>query len=129
MDRYSLIALFSAAALAAGGASAAPNLAPKDAERRYGRGERETLSELPFANRQDFEDARRGFVATIPDAEVKAADGRVIWSMEPFKFLAATARRQRSTRACGARRRSTRSTVCSRSPTACTRCAGWTSRT
>src|SRR5262245_2231198 len=25
------------------------------------------LSELPFDNRQDFEDATRGFIATIPD--------------------------------------------------------------
>ena len=87
MDRYSLIALFSAAALAAGGASAAPNLAPKEAEPATVAANEKLLSELPFANRQDFEDARRGFVATIPNGEVKAPDGRVIWSMEGFKFL------------------------------------------
>ena len=87
MDRYSLIALFSAAALAAGGASAAPNLAQKEAEPATAAANEKLLSELPFANRQDFEDARRGFVATIPNGEVKAPDGRVIWSMEGFKFL------------------------------------------
>jgi alkyl sulfatase BDS1-like metallo-beta-lactamase superfamily hydrolase len=25
--------------------------------------------DLPFANRQDFDDARRGFIATVPDAD------------------------------------------------------------
>ena len=30
------------------------------------------LSQLPFADRQDFEDANRGFIATIPDAQNQA---------------------------------------------------------
>ena len=89
MDRncYSLIALFSAAALAAGCASTAPNLAPKEAKAATAAANEKLLRELPFADRQDFEDARRGFVATIPNAEVKAPDGRVIWSLAGFKFL------------------------------------------
>jgi alkyl sulfatase BDS1-like metallo-beta-lactamase superfamily hydrolase len=45
------------------------------------------LGQLPFADRQDFEDARRGFIATIPNAEVKAPDGRVIWSLAGYGFL------------------------------------------
>ena len=81
MDRYSLIALFSAAALTMIGAASAqaPDLSPKDATAATAAANEKLLSELPFANRQDFEDARRGFVATIPNAEIRAADGRVIW--------------------------------------------------
>ena len=30
------------------------------------------LSQLPFADRQDFEDATRGFIATIPDPQNQA---------------------------------------------------------
>ena len=45
------------------------------------------LSSLPFKDRQDFEDARRGFIATLPNAEVKAADGRVVWDLAGYKFL------------------------------------------
>ncbi|GGC59847.1 alkyl/aryl-sulfatase [Chelatococcus reniformis] len=50
---------------------------------------RAALAELPFGDRQDFEDAARGFVGTIPDAAVTAADGRVIWSLAPYRFLEA----------------------------------------
>ena len=43
---------------------------------------------LPFADRQDFEDAMRGFVDTVPDATVRTADGRrSVWSMKPYEFL------------------------------------------
>ena len=30
------------------------------------------LSQLPFADRQDFDDATRGFIATIPDPQNQA---------------------------------------------------------
>ncbi|MFN8523261.1 MAG: alkyl sulfatase dimerization domain-containing protein [Chloroflexota bacterium] len=41
---------------------------------------------LPFHETQDFEDARRGFLGTWPEAEIRHADGRVVWSLadEPF---------------------------------------------
>ena len=42
--------------------------------------------ELPFADAQDFEDARRGFVGTIDPMRIEAADGRVIWDMEAYAF-------------------------------------------
>ena len=42
---------------------------------------------LPFADTQDFEDAARGFVATIPEATITSANGRVVWSLAPYKFL------------------------------------------
>ncbi|ADB49560.1 alkyl/aryl-sulfatase [Conexibacter woesei] len=42
--------------------------------------------ELPFGDREDFEDARRGFVATSDPLRIEAADGRTIWDMERYAF-------------------------------------------
>jgi len=44
-------------------------------------------SELDFSDRQDFDDARRGFVATLPDAHIAADGGGVSWSFKPYGFL------------------------------------------
>ena len=41
---------------------------------------------LPFADQQDFADAQRGFIATLPDATVMHASGRTVWSMAPYGF-------------------------------------------
>ena len=38
--------------------------------------------QLPFQDSEDFEDARRGFVATLPDATIRSSDGRVVWSLK-----------------------------------------------
>jgi alkyl sulfatase BDS1-like metallo-beta-lactamase superfamily hydrolase len=43
-------------------------------------------SELPFDDVQDFEDARRGFVATIDPMRIENADGHVVWDMEQYAF-------------------------------------------
>ena len=50
---------------------------------------RAVLDALPFADRQDFEDARRGFLGTLPEVEIKNAQGRVVWSLRDYAFLAA----------------------------------------
>jgi alkyl sulfatase BDS1-like metallo-beta-lactamase superfamily hydrolase len=43
---------------------------------------------LPFANRQDFDDAMKGFVGTVPDALVPGTGQRPpVWSMKPYEFL------------------------------------------
>jgi alkyl sulfatase BDS1-like metallo-beta-lactamase superfamily hydrolase len=48
----------------------------------------ELLAALPFADRQDFEDADRGFIAPLPDAGViKADDGQVVWDASRFGFI------------------------------------------
>src|SRR5208282_1072068 len=39
------------------------------------------------ADRLDFDDASRGFIATRPDALVSRPDGRVVWSLKPYDFL------------------------------------------
>ncbi len=41
---------------------------------------------LPFADQQDFADALRGFLGTLPDATVVHASGRTVWSMAPYAF-------------------------------------------
>jgi len=45
------------------------------------------LSQLPFANRDDYQDAARGFIATIPDALVTGPSGNVVWSQKDYGFL------------------------------------------
>jgi alkyl sulfatase BDS1-like metallo-beta-lactamase superfamily hydrolase len=46
------------------------------------------LDVLPFVDTQDFEDARRGFVGSLSDVEIKNAQGRVVWSLREYAFLA-----------------------------------------
>jgi hypothetical protein len=74
------------------------------------------LSTLPFNNQDDFKDAARGFIATLPDALVTGPDGHVVWSQKDYAFLEKQ-RPTRSTPASGGRRSSTISTGCSRSST------------
>ncbi len=42
---------------------------------------------LPFNNRQDFDDAMRGFIGTVPDALVPGTGTRPVFSMKPYEFL------------------------------------------
>ena len=44
---------------------------------------------LPFADTQDFEDARRGLLGSLPDVEIRNEQGRVVWSLREYAFLAA----------------------------------------
>lgn len=45
------------------------------------------LQQLPFKDRRDFEDARRGFIGTIDSGEIRDAQGNVVWSLNPYGFL------------------------------------------
>ena len=46
------------------------------------------LQQLPFADEQDFEDARCGFIAPIPNGEViRNMEGKPIWDLTRFAFL------------------------------------------
>ncbi|MET9123195.1 alkyl sulfatase dimerization domain-containing protein [Streptomyces sp. NPDC004528] len=42
---------------------------------------------FPFGDRQDFEDAERGFVGTAEEAEVRDDDGAGVWSLGAYDFL------------------------------------------
>src|SRR5882757_929237 len=46
-----------------------------------------TLKALPFSDIRDFDDAARGFLGTIEHAKIASAQGRVVWSLEPYGFL------------------------------------------
>ncbi|MCC6247977.1 MAG: MBL fold metallo-hydrolase [Rubrivivax sp.] len=46
-----------------------------------------TAGELEFGDTRDFEDARRGFIATIPEAEIAARAGGLAWTMRGHAFL------------------------------------------
>jgi len=48
---------------------------------------RAVLATLPFGDTQDFEDARRGLLSSLPDVEVTNAQGRVVWSLRDYGFL------------------------------------------
>src|SRR6202790_74188 len=46
-----------------------------------------TLKALPFSDVSDFDDASRGFLGTLDNARITSAQGRVVWSLEPYGFL------------------------------------------
>jgi alkyl sulfatase BDS1-like metallo-beta-lactamase superfamily hydrolase len=41
---------------------------------------------LPYADNKDFEDAKRGLVATIPDGFIAGSGARPVWNMKSFGF-------------------------------------------
>ena len=45
------------------------------------------LKSLPFSDRADFDDARRGFVATLPDGVIAGPGGRPAFDTKPYAFL------------------------------------------
>lgn len=45
------------------------------------------LHDLPADDPQEEADARRGFIGTIPDAEVRGAYGQIVWSLADYAFL------------------------------------------
>jgi alkyl sulfatase BDS1-like metallo-beta-lactamase superfamily hydrolase len=61
---------------------------PKDATPITCAHNRSFLDALPFGDRADFEDAQRGFIGTLPKVEFRNAEGRVIYSLEDYAFLA-----------------------------------------
>jgi len=61
---------------------------PQDATPVTRARQRAALETLPFDDTRDFEDAARGFVATLPEVEIKNAQGRVVWSLRDYAFLA-----------------------------------------
>ena len=52
---------------------------------------RNHLSNLPFSDTADFDDADRGFIGALEPCVVKAADGRVVWDNDTYSFLAGEA--------------------------------------
>src|ERR1700741_2520040 len=42
---------------------------------------------LPFSDRADFDDAKRGFIATLPDGAIAGPGGRPAFETKPYAFL------------------------------------------
>src|SRR5215468_2302144 len=74
-------------AIALGCPAAEAQIAPKAAEPATMQANAELAKTLPFANRQDFEDAMRGFVGTLPDALIPSTGPRPTWNMKAYEFL------------------------------------------
>lgn len=45
------------------------------------------LKTLPFGDRADFEDAKRGFIATLPDGVIPGPGNRPAWDSKQYDFL------------------------------------------
>ncbi|MET8864911.1 alkyl sulfatase dimerization domain-containing protein [Nonomuraea sp. NPDC004580] len=45
------------------------------------------MADLPVHDRADFDAAKRGFIASLSPALIKAADGRVVWDNDAYAFL------------------------------------------
>ena len=61
--------------------------AAKDAEPATRAAQAVVLRDLPFEQRTDFDDARFGFIATLPDALIPGSGPRPVWSMKPYDFI------------------------------------------
>ena len=74
------------AVVTAAGASQAQD--PKDATEATKAANAAVLQSLPFSDRQSFEDARRGFIAPLPnDGVIESAEGRPVWDMRVWDFI------------------------------------------
>jgi alkyl sulfatase BDS1-like metallo-beta-lactamase superfamily hydrolase len=60
---------------------------PKDAEPATHQANAAVLKSLPFSDRSNFEEAQRGFIASLPDGIMSADAQRTIWSMKPYAFI------------------------------------------
>src|ERR1700704_3561817 len=69
------------------GSEAPPKETPKQASASVVAQHAATLNALPFSATSDFDDASRGFLGTLEDARIASAQGRVVWSLEPYGFL------------------------------------------
>ena len=61
---------------------------PKDAAAPVRARHAAIIAELPFSDRTDFADAARGFLGTRENAHIVNDKGRVVWSLQPYGFLA-----------------------------------------
>jgi len=64
----------------------AVNVGPLAAEPATVQSQQDWLRRLPFADRQDFEDAERGHIAGLDQPQIRTADGRVAWDAQAYAF-------------------------------------------
>ena len=61
--------------------------ATKDATDATRAANRAQLATLPIADKQSFDDAKRGFIDGPGDQVVMSAEGRPVWSLRGYEFL------------------------------------------
>ena len=60
---------------------------PKDASEQTRQANAAVLKELPFADKQDFEDAKKGFIETLVPMTIKDANGGTSWDLTSYDFI------------------------------------------
>lgn len=60
---------------------------PKPATSHTQRAQEQVYQALNFADRQSFEDARRGFLASLDPMTIKRPNGHITYDLEPLSFL------------------------------------------
>ena len=63
---------------------------PKDASSFTKEKNAQVLKDLPFSDTQDFEDAKKGFIATTPELVIKNDKGEVVWDMKSYEYQMGT---------------------------------------
>ncbi|MFZ0677468.1 alkyl/aryl-sulfatase [Candidatus Binatus sp.] len=59
----------------------------KDATEATRVANRAALAQVPLADRQSFEDARRGLIEALGDKLITRGDGRLVWTLKGYEFL------------------------------------------
>jgi len=60
---------------------------PGQADRRIAEMNAAVRLRLPFADSDDFDDARRGWIGSLSDPVIRATDGRVVWDADAYAFV------------------------------------------
>jgi len=64
-----------------------PQATPKEATEVTKQHNLQVLQELPFSNKTDFENAHKGFIATLPEVKISGAKGNTVWDLGRYEFL------------------------------------------
>lgn len=88
VDILSVLACALIFAIASVGIATGDGVEPKDATPETKRINSSVSMDLPFANKEDFEDAKRGFIAPLADKGlIRGKDGEVAWDLTRFSFI------------------------------------------
>lgn len=68
-----------------GGGALTTDNKPKGATEATKAANQKVLDTLPFNDKADFDDAKRGLVARPDTLTIKDADGNVVWDLEEYK--------------------------------------------
>ncbi len=66
-----------------------PAKQPKEAESATKSANAAMARQLSFSDTRDFDDARRGFIGTVPEGLIATARGSAVWRLRDYQFLEA----------------------------------------